>query len=91
MLNIYKIPRTLERKYQGFGLALCSVMNNEVTNFIYIRNIISGYDTNYDIDYSKNPIEEVVNDDRIVPHIRFLQITGEVSIGVCACWEFHEC
>ncbi len=89
MRKRYKIPRTFDRKYKGLGLSLCSVLNNEVTNIFYIKDIIFEFSTNFDRDCSKNPIEEVVNDDRIIPYIRFLQLTGDVYIGVCGCWEFH--
>lgn len=37
---VYKIPEKLFGKYDGSGYAFAEIVNDEIVNFIYLRNIL---------------------------------------------------
>lgn len=82
MANIYKIPNTLAEKYHGAGHALASVTGGQIVNLIYFSDIFD--------DFDPENLQATLDDPRLAPSVRMLQSTGEVSVGMCSCWEFVE-
>lgn len=81
-MNVFKIVGNIEDKYYGAGYALASIANDQIVNLIYLDTVID--------DFDHGSIKAALNDARLAPIIRELQATGEVSIGMCSCWEFTE-
>ncbi len=85
MSNVFKIPVTLSDKYKGAGPALAAATDDgQLVDLIYIRDVI------HDFSGEVSDIESAINDQRIGPSVRYLQLLGNVHVGMCSCWEFVE-
>lgn len=88
-MNVYKIPEALYDKYHGAGYAVCAILNGAVADIVYLRDTFEEFDDeapNEDINYLKSYIAN----EKLAPTIRYLQSLGEVSFGMCSCYEFVE-
>lgn len=81
-MNVWKIPDTLADKYHGAGHALGAVSCGQLVGLVYLADMLPGFDP--------EKIEEALSDPRIGPEVRYLSSLGEVSVGMCSCWEFVE-
>lgn len=82
-MTIYPIPDTLAEKYHGAGHALASITGGQIVNLIYLRDIIDNFDAE-----DTAALPKILDDPRLGPAVRMLQATGQVSIGMCSCYEF---
>ena len=81
MTTIYKIPEALAGKYHGAGYALASITGGQLIDLIYLGSVLDDFDPDADL-------AAAIDDPRLAPAVRRLQVSGEVSIGMCSCWEF---
>ena len=78
-MNVYKIPDALESKYHGAGHALAAVAGGALVGLVYLEDVLPDFDGGIN-----------VNDARLGPTVRELSALGQVSVGMCSCWEFVE-
>jgi len=83
-LNVYRIPAALEAKYDGCGHALAAVAGGELVDLVYIEDVLPDFDSESD------QLASIVTDARLGSTVRYLSGLGEVSVGLCSCWEFCE-
>lgn len=81
MTTIYKIPEALAEKYHGAGYALASITGGQLIDLIYLSAALDDFDP-------AAGLVTVLDDPHLAPAVRLLQATGEVSVGMCSCWEF---
>jgi len=81
MSYIYQIPETLAEKYHGAGHALASITGGQLVNLVYFADVLAE-------DFDPENLTAAINDPRLAQSVRMLQSTGEVSIGMCSCYEF---
>lgn len=86
MNTVYKIKENMHGKYRGCGYALVASLNDEILDIVYLRDIIEDFD---DEDFTDNH-EEILTDNKMAPTIRYLSSLGNVSVGMCSCYEFIE-
>lgn len=85
MSLIYKIEGSIEDKYQGAGIALAAVTGGRVVGLAYLRDVIDDLDESDLI-----AVKQALVDSRLGPIVRELQALGDVSVGMCSCYEFIE-
>jgi len=83
-MTVYPIPKSLADKYQGSGHALAAVTGGQIVGLVYLRNALPDYDEGEGI--ARQAV--ALNDDRLGPTVRALQALGDVTVGMCSCWEF---
>lgn len=81
-MNVYPIPDTFADAYKGAGHALAAVKDGAVVDLIYLRDVLKDFDPERAGDF--------IGDIRLASTIEHLSRLGEVSIGMCSCWEFCE-
>lgn len=79
-MNTLPIPD--EMAYQGSGHALAAIKDGAIIDLLYLRDLLPGFEP--------EDAEAAITDSRIAPTIAHLSSLGEVSIGMCSCWEFCE-
>ena len=82
-MDVFKIPESLAEKYHGAGHALAAITGGEIIDFIYVRDVLTDHD-----DEDQDDLEAAINNPSLGPTVRKLQSLGEVSVGMCSCWEF---
>jgi hypothetical protein len=81
-VNTFTIPDELADAYKGSGHALAAIHGGRLIDLLYLRDLLPDFDP-------ERP-EAFISDHRLAPTIRHLEALGEVSIGMCSCWEFCE-
>ena len=81
-MNVYPIPDDLAAAYKGSGHALAAIKDGGPVDLIYMRDLLP--------DFDPANVESAINDARLAPTIAHLASIGDVSIGMCSCWEFCE-
>jgi len=81
-MNTFPIPDELAGAYKGCGHALAAVNNGCLIDLLYLRDLLPDFDP-------ERP-EAFIGDYRLAPTITHLEALGQVSIGMCSCWEFCE-
>ena len=81
-MAIFPIPEALTAAYKGSGHALAAVKGGELVDLLYLRDLLP--------DFKPGNVEDVVNNVRLAPSINHLSSLGDVSVGMCSCWEFCE-
>lgn len=81
-MKIYKIPDALEKKYHGSGHALAAIAGGVLVDIVYIEDVLD--------DFDNSQVMRAIIDERLAPIVRELSALGEVSVGMCSCWEFCE-
>lgn len=84
-MKTYPIPEALAPKYHGAGHALAAVAGGQLVDLVYVADALPDYDQD-----APGALRSALDDDRIGPTVRRLQALGEVSAGMCSCWEFVE-
>ena len=82
-MKVFKVPDDLAEKYSGAGHALAASRDDRLVDIIYIGDILPDFDEETDL-------ADVINDERIGPHVKWLQAQGNVHIGMLSCGEFVE-
>lgn len=85
-MNTWNIPEDLADQYHGAGHALAAITGGHVVRLVYLRDALEDYDD----ESGRAALDRAVLDPRLGPTIRLLQSLGEVSVGMCSCWEFIE-
>lgn len=85
-MNILKIPSTMTEQYNGAGHALAAVVGGQIVALVYLRDVLDEYDD----EAGQGELNRAVRDPRLGPTVRLLQSYGDVSVGMCSCWEFIE-
>lgn len=81
-MNVFPIPDELDSAYKGSGHALAAVRNGRVVDLLYLRDLLP--------DFEPADPETAIKDVRLASAIDHLSTRGDVSIGMCSCWEFCE-
>lgn len=79
-MTVYKINDTLASKYHGSGHALVAVTGGQVVDLVYLKDVLP--------DFEPDRLQTAINDERLAPTVRRLQVLGDLSIGMLSCWEF---
>lgn len=87
MSAVWKIEEDLADQYHGAGLALAAITDGRVVKIVYLRDLLPGFEVARS---GKMELFQALDDPRLGPAIRLLQSLGEVSVGMCSCWEFVE-
>lgn len=85
-MRIFKIAGpVLEGKYQGTGYAIGAIAKGQLIDFRYLSEVL-------DLSGDEGPEEimQYLADARLGPTVRYMQALGEVSVGMCSCYEFVE-
>ena len=92
-MTTYKITDAVEHQYHGSGWALAAITNNEVVALRYLSDIATD-EVNRSIQESEIHaplfVKTWLDTNEASNVVRELQAIGEVSIGICSCWEFTE-
>lgn len=84
-MNVMKITEDIAEQYHGSGHALAAVTGGRVIKLIYLSDVLPDLD-----EEDPGAVRAALGDPRIGPSVRLLQSLGEVSVGMCSCWEFCE-
>ena len=84
-MNVFPIPDALAPKYHGAGHALAAVTGGQIVDLVYVEDVLPDYDPD-----ASGALAAAINDDRLAPTVRRLQVLGAVSVGMCSAWEFVE-
>lgn len=79
---VYDIPDELAGAYKGCGHAIAAVKNDKLVDLLYLSDLLP--------DFAPHRVEELMFDLRLAPTIAHLSSLGDVSIGICSCWQFCE-
>lgn len=81
-MNTYPVPDQLADAYKGSGHALAAVKDGLLIDLLYLRDLLP--------DFQPDDTKSAIKDVRLSPSIKHLSSLGDVSIGMCSCWEFCE-
>lgn len=81
-MNTFPIPDDLAGAYKGSGHALAAVKGGRLIDLLYLRDLLP--------DFEPEDAETAIKDVRLAPSIKHLSSLGDVSVGMCSCWEFCE-
>lgn len=86
---VWNVPDSLADKYRGAGLAMAAVCGGQMVDLVYLEDAIPGFDQDA-YDSPEAAVRAVSLDRGLSPTVRRFQALGQVSIGMCSCWEFCE-
>ena len=89
-MKTYPIPETLEKSYKGSGWALAAILDGQVVAIRYLSDIAPAISEQLGGDHDGFFIRQWIQTADAGPFVRELQALGEVSVGMCSCWEFTE-
>lgn len=98
-MNTYKIPEPIHPQYHGAGYAMAATQNGEVIKLTYLRDIFEEFDDYNGDDGDDTPpdqaaitayLQTYLTNPAIEPTLRELNALGNVSFGMCSCYEFCE-
>lgn len=81
-MTIIPIPDELAAAYKGSGHALAAVKDGMLRDLLYLRDLLPNFDP--------DRVGEAITDHRLTSTIAHLSNLGDVSVGMCSCWEFVE-
>lgn len=81
-MSTFPIPDELADAYKGSGHALAAVKDGQLRDLLYLRDLLPNF--------RPEDVETAIRDAHLAPAIRHLEQLGEVSVGMCSCWEFCE-
>jgi hypothetical protein len=81
-MTVFPIPDELAAAYKGSGHALAAVKDGRLIDLLYLRDLLPGFEP--------EGAETALKDIRLASSIAHLSSLGEVSVGMCSCWEFSE-
>jgi hypothetical protein len=83
-MQVYPIPEGLAPQYQGAGYALAAHQGDVVLRIVYLRDALPDFDDQG----GKIAVRLAIKHPAVARIVRELQALGEVSVGMCSCWEF---
>ena len=83
MAEVYKISGSIADKYHGCGHALAAIAGGQIMSLVYLGDVIE--DINEE---DESAVYAALDDERLGPAVRYLSTLGEVSVGMCSCYEF---
>lgn len=92
-MNTYPIPESLSGQYHGAGWALAAITGGQVVALRYIRDVAEAISDQIDEAGGSHAgffVRQWLQTDEAGPIVREMQALGEVSAGMCSCWEFVE-
>lgn len=92
-MNVYPIPDATASQYHGAGWALAAITGGQVVALRYIRDVAEAISDQIDEAGGSHAgffVRQWLQTDEAGPVVRELQALGEVSVGMCSCWEFVE-
>lgn len=81
-MNVFPIPAEMAAAYKGTGHALAALNDGRIVEILYLRDLLP--------DFEPDDVENAIQDARLAPSIKHLSSLGDVSVGMCSCWEFCE-
>lgn len=92
-MSVYKITDTLANQYHGSGWALAAIAGGRVVALRYVTDVAP--DAVADVvaaggSHAAFFVRQWLGTSEAGPVVRELQALGEVSVGMCSCWEFVE-
>jgi len=90
-METYKIPESLESKYHGSGWALAAVVDGELVDIRYVRDVASqavSDQVEEGASHGQFFLKTWLETADAAPVVRELQALGDVAVGMCSCWEF---
>lgn len=81
-MNVVPVPDELAAAYKGSGHALAAVKDGHLIDLLYLRDLLP--------DFNEEDVGSAIKDVRLAPSIKHLSNLGDVSVGMCSCWEFCE-
>lgn len=92
-MKTYPIPDTLADQYHGSGWALAAIAGGQPVALRYL-NDMAGDDWLEQIEqmgaHGQMIVRQWLETAEAGRHVRELQALGDVSAGMCSCWEFVE-
>lgn len=88
-----KIPDTLAGQYHGAGWALAAVTGGQIVALRYINEVASPEVADQIAEggsHARFFVRTWLDTDEAGPVVRELQALGDVTLGMCSCWEFIE-
>ena len=89
-MTAYKIPESLASAYHGAGWALAAVLDGQVVALRYIEDVAPVIAEQMGGAHDAFFIRQWIQTTEASQIVRELQALGEVSVGMCSCWEFIE-
>lgn len=82
-MTIYSIPQTLAHQYHGAGYALAAITGGQVVALVYLADALPDFDPD-----TPGALPRALDDPKLGPTVRQLSALGQLSVGMCSCWEF---
>lgn len=92
-MSVYPVPDNLATQYHGSGWALAAVTGGALVALRYVADVAPA--TVADAVTEGGPhaaffVRTWLASAEAAPIVRELQALGQVSVGMCSCWEFVE-
>lgn len=84
-VNTLPIPESIASQYHGAGHALAAITGGQIVRIVYLADALPDYDPG-----APGALRATLDDARLGHIVRELQAVGQVSVGMCSCWEFVE-
>ncbi|MDY0300307.1 MAG: hypothetical protein RBQ99_01850 [Trichlorobacter sp.] len=84
-MKIFQIPEEIADKYHGAGFALGAVKGDVLQEFVYLHDVIDGFDGEQ-LDEAMKTLSD--NGGKFAPVFKRLDALGDIHLGMCSCWEF---
>lgn len=92
-MKVYKIPDSFAHHYHGAGYALAAICGGEVVKIVYIEDVAENSVVEQILsggDHAAFFVGQWLKTRSASPVVRELSIYGQLSVGMCSCWEFCE-
>lgn len=92
-VKTYKITDSMAAQYHGAGWALAAVTGGQVVALRYIRDVAPDQIADAVAEGGAHAaffVRQWLDTSDAAPVVRELQALGQVSVGMCSCWEFVE-
>lgn len=92
-MNVYKITDALASQYHGSGWALAAITGDQVVALRYIADVVPDQIADAVAEGGQHAaffVRQWLATAQAGPVVRELQALGQVSVGMCSCWEFVE-
>jgi hypothetical protein len=90
--RVFAIPKSIEQKYHGAGWALAAIAGDQLVDIRYLSDV-AAEQVNEAIEAADGAhaaffVRQWIGTPEAGRIVRELQALGEVSIGMCSCFEF---
>lgn len=89
-MQIFNIDTpALKAKYKGAGYAIAAVVNGQLVDFQYLRDVLPDFEGDSTEDGNGIDLARAAIDDaRLGPVVRQLQSLGDIFLGMCSGYTF---